>query len=102
MSVYPVISMDRSVGPAGLSAYAFRQIPRGDPDDTASVTTEGTNGRRRARFVRCMGSSCPRCQAFVGSKSRFAAGGGVDLALIHISEPTRRTPISYAVFCLKK
>ena len=23
-----------------------------------------------------------------------------DLSLIHISEPTRRTPISYAVFCL--
>src|SRR5664279_2632796 len=23
------------------------------------------------------------------------------LSLIHISEPTRRTPISYAVFCLK-
>src|SRR5664279_1857780 len=27
---------------------------------------------------------------------------GHDLSLIHISEPTRRTPISYAVFCLKK
>src|SRR5665647_3628184 len=27
------------------------------------------------------------------------AGRGV--SLIHISEPTRRTPISYAVFCLK-
>ena len=27
---------------------------------------------------------------------------GIDLSLIHISEPTRRTPISYAVFCLKK
>src|SRR5680860_1560625 len=27
---------------------------------------------------------------------------GVRLSLIHISEPTRRTPISYAVFCLKK
>src|SRR5665647_3982159 len=25
-----------------------------------------------------------------------------DLSLIHISEPTKRTPISYAVFCLKK
>ena len=25
-----------------------------------------------------------------------------DLSLIHISEPKRRTPISYAVFCLKK
>src|SRR5680860_749373 len=24
------------------------------------------------------------------------------LSLIHISEPTRRTPISYAVFCLNK
>src|SRR5664279_5934111 len=24
------------------------------------------------------------------------------MSLIHISEPTRRTPISYAVFCLKK
>ena len=28
--------------------------------------------------------------------------GLVSLSLIHISEPTRRTPISYAVFCLKK
>ena len=27
---------------------------------------------------------------------------GEYLSLIHISEPTRRTPISYAVFCLKK
>src|SRR5665647_2277909 len=26
---------------------------------------------------------------------------GCHLSLIHISEPTRRTPISYAVFCLK-
>ena len=28
--------------------------------------------------------------------------GKLHLSLIHISEPTRRTPISYAVFCLKK
>ena len=27
---------------------------------------------------------------------------GQKLSLIHISEPTRRTPIPYAVFCLKK
>ena len=34
----------------------------------------------------------------------MGAGGffGYNLSLIHISEPTRRTPISYAVFCLKK
>ena len=29
-------------------------------------------------------------------------GTMLQLSLIHISEPTRRTPISYAVFCLKK
>ena len=28
--------------------------------------------------------------------------GTMDLSLIHISEPTRRRGISYAVFCLKK
>src|SRR5665647_3739111 len=33
--------------------------------------------------------------------SRFP-GSPWALSLIHISEPTRRTPISYAVFCLKK
>src|SRR5665647_1963110 len=31
-----------------------------------------------------------------------AASAVLEMALIHISEPTRRTPISYAVFCLKK
>ena len=31
-----------------------------------------------------------------------AVGKEEVLSLIHISEPTRRTPISYAVFCLKK
>src|SRR5665647_3858114 len=30
------------------------------------------------------------------------SSSGAYLSLIHISEPTRRTPISYAVFCLKK
>ena len=34
-----------------------------------------------------------------GSMKRF---GFLDLSLIHISEPTRRVVISYAVFCLKK
>src|SRR5664279_1786164 len=33
---------------------------------------------------------------------RYLHVGCVHLSLIHISEPTRRTPISYAVFCLKK
>ena len=32
----------------------------------------------------------------------LVTGAALQLSLIHISEPTRRTPISYAVFCLKK
>src|SRR5680860_1767182 len=34
--------------------------------------------------------------------SWIVTGYLLGLSLIHISEPTRRTPISYAVFCLKK
>ena len=43
--------------------------------------------------------------SFVGGSpvaAALASGTGQALSLIHISEPTRRTPISYAVFCLKK
>src|SRR5665647_2610106 len=39
-------------------------------------------------------------EMFRAGNIRF--GEIVGLSLIHISEPTRRTPISYAVFCLKK
>ena len=35
-------------------------------------------------------------------KENFKLRTDSKLSLIHISEPTRRTPISYAVFCLKK
>src|SRR5665647_3465130 len=42
-------------------------------------------------------------QAFVEARDAVRAPRTPDmLSLIHISEPTRRTPISYAVFCLKK
>ena len=37
-----------------------------------------------------------------GKKEDYEIGLVVQLSLIHISEPTRRTPIPYAVFCLKK
>ena len=35
-------------------------------------------------------------------RAAIVTGEVHNLSLIHISEPTRRTPISYAVFCLKK
>ena len=46
-------------------------------------------------------ASLPNC--FVnGHRKPADSYGGIILALIHIAEPTRRTPNSYAVFCLKK
>ena len=43
------------------------------------------------------------CQDLKTAKEQLLCGGvSLILSLIHISEPTRRTPISYAVFCLKK
>ena len=41
------------------------------------------------------------CGSWMDSVPHLLISGQV-LSLIHISEPTRRTPISYAVFCLKK
>ena len=46
-----------------------------------------------------------RGELTMGSFSSHETDGFIllkNLSLIHISEPTRRTPISYAVFCLKK
>src|SRR5680860_1665866 len=40
-------------------------------------------------------------EGIVQSTARTESGYLLFLSLIHISEPTRRTPISYAVFCLK-
>src|SRR5665647_3517398 len=45
----------------------------------------------------------PRCDRWVSTRRpRPRCPDPLQLSLIHISEPTRRTPISYAVFCLKK
>src|SRR5665647_3787768 len=41
-------------------------------------------------------------QINTGNPASYTAIDSMTLSLIHISEPTRRTPISYAVFCLKK
>ena len=53
-----------------------------------------------------IGSMISLLGIFLRSFELFLLGsfvsGAYMLSLIHISEPTRRTPISYAVFCLKK
>ena len=53
----------------------------------------------------CLGVLAMQMQALQAQRDALAMQAAVglaqDLSLIHISEPTRRTPISYAVFCLK-
>src|SRR5665647_3214002 len=46
--------------------------------------------------------TCPEAYPVHKEIIEWRARFSKDLSLIHISEPTRRTPISYAVFCLKK
>src|SRR5664279_5118867 len=41
-----------------------------------------------------------RKQSWIRQLAGLRADLVINLSLIHISEPTRRTPISYAVFCL--
>src|SRR5664279_1366584 len=60
-----------------------------------AVRISVTNGRAKTKNLR----RDPRASLHVTRGDFFAY---VVLEVIHISEPTRRTPISYAVFCLKK
>src|SRR5665647_3895472 len=59
------------------------------------------HGRAQSRKVRKKYLTAQSSSRWAGSITR-ATQDQYDLSLIHISEPTRRTPISYAVFCLKK
>src|SRR5664279_1000320 len=60
------------------------------------------NALRRV-LLSSMPGYAPTEVKITGVLHEYSALDGVqELSLIHISEPTRRTPISYAVFCLKK
>ena len=52
--------------------------------------------------VRLMSAYFVKCTGFEKDENGKVTVVHCTLSLIHISEPTRRTPISYAVFCLKK
>src|SRR5680860_1611431 len=53
-------------------------------------------GHRKSQVRKDFSRTCNIC-----SHQESATANTLFLSLIHISEPTRRTPISYAVFCLK-
>src|SRR5680860_278255 len=83
-----------------VGCYAF------DPNTPADCT-EYEGSPETVDVATTAGRHPPFYYAIVGLPSLVDADApGVYamriLSLIHISEPTRRTPISYAVFCLKK
>ena len=55
----------------------------------------------RGKYSKIKHTTCIFLNILVQDCSSLVADDD-SLSLIHISEPTRRTPISYAVFCLKK
>src|SRR5680860_433242 len=91
--------------PASLLA-GRRDAPQGE---TAPGVSGPTGGVRRRNTDRHPGGAGGRPPRYAATTWPTSGGSGTDsrrapfpLSLIHISEPTRRTPISYAVFCLKK
>src|SRR5665647_3367483 len=85
------------------------QIGGGAPVVVQSMTNTDTRdvGATLAQIQRLAAADCEVARLAVPDQKAARAFGQIKrdsplLSLIHISEPTRRTPISYAVFCLKK
>src|SRR5680860_239747 len=74
----------------------------GDIDVDVAIVGAGYTGLWTAYYLKRADPSL-RIAILEKEFAGFGASGrnGGWLSLIHISEPTRRTPISYAVFCLK-
>ena len=83
-----------------------------DPASVLAISIDaGTNNQTLLDNPRYLGNRHPRVAGedyltfidqFVTAEQALFPESLLHLSLIHISEPTRRTPISYAVFCLKK
>ena len=99
------------------SARLFTAINGTQNALSAEAVDEAARMLREAKQVFCFGQGGSMllandiCARFASLSTKFRTSGdshlqlltaSLMLSLIHISEPTRRTPISYAVFCLKK
>src|SRR5665647_2066281 len=85
----------------------FRQLPDKSKDTLQGMLNNKTDATQTVQ-ADALVMECVRKMADkkIGALMVMDCGKLVgiftELSLIHISEPTRRTPISYAVFCLKK
>src|SRR5664279_200621 len=86
-----------SVGSARRATRCRAPVPIRVPEYRLRHGHSQTDGCWRDASSRQWDACRPICGRFV-----VTAPDAPPLSLIHISEPTRRTPISYAVFCLTK
>src|SRR5665647_60066 len=89
---------------AGIEQHKFIALTRNYGGDAAAIHAGNAADleRRRRKNAAGVAEGNQRVRlAFLNEFSGAANRGILFLSLIHISEPTRRTPISYAVFCLK-
>src|SRR5665647_2632704 len=87
------------VGMTTVTFINIRRLYRIDVDPTIRPGADGHVAAGEAAGIDTFGGRAyHRGMTGPGERAFF----GPWLSLIHISEPTRRTPISYAVFCLKK
>src|SRR5680860_1843584 len=99
--------------PRGFTAHVANIGIKDHADDFVVIAAErlatAAGVFTKSRFVgpsvtisrQHVASGSARAMVVVSKNANVANGPtGEALSLIHISEPTRRTPISYAVFCL--
>src|SRR5664279_2374904 len=86
----------------------LRSVSPVRPDGVWTATGSGTSFTVKQTVVGLSDDLEYKCNAEMQPNGDWTAkwyglpASIYSLSLIHISEPTRRTPISYAVFCLKK
>ena len=86
----PLVALMPVPGAASLAAFEAKLAETcAGPNVKDDAPRDAAKARRRAGLERL-------------SRTTQEGHTILHLSLIHISEPTRRTPISYAVFCLKK
>ena len=84
------------------AAFKEAKTVKGQPTAIIAKTVKGKGVSFMENQVGWHGKAPNDEEYKVAMEELEKAGEALCLSLIHISEPTRRTPISYAVFCLKK
>ena len=95
LAPFRVALASRSTAPQTMN---YTVSPPGSRNNSDQVKIQGKAGDIKALFA----EQQLRSQNAISLNDNWDASWGLNLSLIHISEPTRRYAISYAVFCLKK